>query len=233
MNNFAAEDLDFFLVQFALPQEIIENFKNVDLKYPEIFTIQPSGKRMYISLQNFKEYPFYKEDTLHNLKLKVAEKMGLNYDDYAEVRDSIGINFAGVGIGPHVDIVERQHVNCDQSNLKKQKLVNEWIKTNSHLGDGYDVGFVQMRCNLFIIEPEKGQDAWVEDKVHKIPRGGYGVAFNSGKLHGTTPGSHKKMTLSLGYLLRTETFRELVKKNHKSSVNIYVDKKYMYGQYPD
>jgi len=55
----------------------------------------------------------------------------------------------------------------------------------------------------------------------------------AGKLHGTTPGSHKKMTLSLGYLMRTETFRDLVKKNHTSEANIYIDTKYMQGQYLD
>ena len=203
--------MNFFLVHHPLPTDIINRFSELDLKYPKIFTVQPSGKRMYISLQNFKHMPFYNEEVLHELKFNVANSMGLHYDDYAEVRDSIGVNLAGVGIGPHTDIVEPQHVNNDPSNKAKQELVEEWLKTNDNLGEGKPSNFVQMRCNLFIIEPLTGQDAWVEEKVLEIPRGGYGAAFDSGKLHGTTPGSDKKMTISLGYLLRRKTPSSVLK----------------------
>ena len=229
MNN-----LNFFLVHFPLPEEVIDTFKNVDVQYPEAFIQQPSGKRRFFSIQDRKNYPFYNAAMLSNLKRKVADQMGLAYDDYVEVRDSIGINDAGVGIGPHVDIIERQHITLDHTNRNKMQIAQDWIKINPERKHPNDiVDFVQMRCNLFIIEPEQGQHAWVEDKVLEIPRGGYGAAFDSGKLHGTTPGTTKKMTISLGYLVRRETFNQLVAKNVNDRCKIYIDERYMRGQYLD
>jgi hypothetical protein len=172
---------------------------------------------------------------LRELKYSIAKTMGLNYDEYVEVRDSIGINDAGVAIKPHFDIIEHHHISLDDSNKSKIEMYKEWTNLNP---DPYSKHpdeikeYVQMRCNMFIIEPKVGQHAWVEDKVLEIPRGGFGAAFDSGKLHGTTPGSDKKMTISLGYLVRRKTFDDLVVKNTNENVKIYVDTKYMNGEYP-
>lgn len=223
-------DLDFFLVYNPIDQKIIDKFKSLDIKYSFIFGEQQSKKRRFVSLQEHKEKLFYNESILHKLKRDVANSMQLDYNEYVEVRDSIGVNDAGVGIGPHVDTIENRHINFNKENTKKNKIYNDWNSLDEN--ERY-INFVQMRCNLFIIEPDEGQHAWVEDKVLEIPRGGYGAAFDSGKLHGTTPGSHKKMTISLGYLLRRSTFRELVLKNYKEEHKIYIDEKYMKGQYPN
>ena len=228
------QNLNFFLVHFPLPDDIIQTFREIDSQYPDIFIQQPSGKRRFFSIQDRKDYPFYNAEMLSNLKRKIADKMGLDYDDYVEVRDSIGINDPGVGIGPHVDVIERQHITLDQSNPKKVRIAQDWIRTNPERKHPSQIrDFVQMRCNLFVIEPEKGQHAWLEDKVLEIPRGGYGAAFDSGKVHGTTPGSTKKMTISLGYLVRRETFNQLVEENVDKNHKIYVDERYMRGQYAD
>jgi hypothetical protein len=225
-------DLNFFLVYHPLPKEVIDTFKNLDEQHIDVFVHQPSGKRRYTSLQNHRDKPFYKQELLNELKRSVANAMGLDYNDYVEVRDSIGINDTGVGILPHTDMVERWHVNTDISNCNKRDILFEWLQENNNLGSGISSNFVQMRCNFFIIEPEAGQHAWVEEKVLEIPRGGYGAAFDSGKLHGTTPGTSKKMTISLGYLLKKETFRSLVLKNYKPEHKVYVDTNYMQGNYP-
>lgn len=225
-------DLNFFLVYHPLPEEVINTFKTLDEQYIDVFVQQPSGKRRFTSLQNHREKPFYKQKLLHDLKRSVATTMGLDFNEYVEVRDSIGINDAGVGISPHTDIVERYHVNTDTTIESKRDILLEWLREDNNLGSGRPSNFIQMRCNFFVIEPLEGQHAWVEDKVLEIPRGGYGAAFDSGKLHGTTPGSSKKMTISLGYLLRKDTFRKLVTKNYNPEHKVYTDTRYMQGNYP-
>lgn len=233
MNNYTSEEVNFFLVKYSLPRELINLYKNIDEEYRDLFTIQPSGKRMFISLQEHKNTAVYNKELLNNVKNDAAFAMGLDYNNFVSVRDSIGVNLSEVGIGPHIDYISPTHITIDRSNKNKQEIYKEWVAVSKNGKEDFSNVFVQMRCNIFIIEPQEGQHAWVEDKVLEIPRGGYGAVFDSGKVHGTTPGSHKKMTLSLGYLVRKEVFRDLVKKNHSLESNIYSDVRYMAGNYQD
>ena len=207
-----------FLINYQIPDYIKTFYKNAAEEFKSDFVIQPDNLRKYVSLQLKKDKPYYKDDWFKEMKTDIAKIIGLDESEYVRVRDSIGVNEAGVGITPHrddiwpevIDMSDVEHNEYKQSILKTFFTENVpgiglWHKNSS---------LVQMRCNFFVVDPQGGQNPWVEDSILNLPSAEWGVGFDSAYIHGTTPGNNKKITLSMGFLIRLETFNRLVYNNY-------------------
>jgi hypothetical protein len=204
MNN---TNLKMFLINYQIPKEIGDFYVAAAEKYKHEFVIQPGGERRFVSLQLKKGRSYYRPEWFREMKDEMAAKIGLDKTEYVRVRDSVGVNEAGAWLPGHRDFVWKEVID-KEAGVEKNKILSDFYE------EGFDTNeskcnFVQMRCNFFILEPDAGQDAWLEDKILRLPKG-HGVGFDSGYIHGTTPGVSKKITLSLGFLMRKATFEQLL-----------------------
>ena len=209
-------NLKMMLINYQVPQEIAEYYVNITEEFKEDFTVQPDKLRRYISLQLFKHRPYYRNEWFKSMKSSVAKCIGLGEDEYVRGRDSVGVNESGVGIAPHRDDLWDAviHIEDIEGIPERQEIYDIF---NSEISKGItlhhkDSSLVQMRCNFFILDPRGGQDPWMEDQILHLPKG-WGVGFDAAYIHGTTPGKNKHITLSMGFLLKKETFDRLIKNN--------------------